>query len=66
MVRGLWNEVIVNKYLRKKSVVAWLRQGRRKWTGGSNIWRALTSYLNILNDWMVWNLGDLKGCQNWY
>jgi hypothetical protein len=58
MVPGLWHEVIVSKYLRKKSVVEWLRQGSRKWTGGSNIWRALTSSLTIINDWLVWKPGD--------
>jgi hypothetical protein len=58
MVPGLWHEVIVKKYLRKKSVVAWLRQGNKKWTGGSNIWRALTSSLSIINDWLAWKPGD--------
>jgi hypothetical protein len=58
MVPGLWHEVIVNKYLRKKSVAAWLRQGSRKWSGGSNIWRALTLSLNIINEWLVWKPGD--------
>jgi len=58
MVPQLWHEVIVNKYLKKKFVAAWLGQGSKKWTGGSNIWRALTSSLNILNEWLVWKPGD--------
>jgi len=53
MVPSLWHEVILSKYLRKKSVVEWLRKGSRKWYGGSNIWRALTSSLTIINDWLV-------------
>jgi hypothetical protein len=58
MVPGLWHEVILRKYLRKKSVVEWLREGSRKWSGVSNIWRALTSSLTIITDWLVWKPGN--------
>jgi hypothetical protein len=53
MVPVLWHEVIVKKYLRKNSVLAWLRKGNINWIGGSNIWRALTSSLSIINDWLA-------------
>jgi hypothetical protein len=58
MVPGLWHEVILKKYLRKKSVVAWFREGRKSWSGISNIWRALTSSLSIITDWLVWKPGN--------
>jgi hypothetical protein len=52
MVPGLWHEVILKKYLKKKSVVEWLREGRKSRSGISNIWRALTSSLSIITDWL--------------
>jgi hypothetical protein len=33
MVPGLWHEVIIKKYLKKKTVEEWFRQGRKNWTG---------------------------------
>jgi hypothetical protein len=44
---GLWHEVILKKYLKNKSVIEWLREGKKNWNGISNIWRALTSSLSI-------------------
>jgi ribonuclease HI len=58
MVHGLWHEVILKKYLRKKSVVAWFREGGKNWNGISNIWRALTSSLSIITDWLIWKPGN--------
>jgi hypothetical protein len=58
MVPGIWHEVILRKYLRKKSLVEWLREGRKKWIGISNIWRALTSSLTIITNWLVWKPGN--------
>jgi hypothetical protein len=57
-------------------VVAWLRQGNRKHTSGSNFWRALTSSLSIITEWLAWKPGDgrairigiypLVGAHNFY
>jgi hypothetical protein len=48
MIPGLWHEVILKKYLKKKSVVEWLREGRKNLKGISNCWRALTLSLTII------------------
>jgi hypothetical protein len=60
MVPGLWHEVILKKYLRKKSVKDWFREGKKNWPGISNIWRALTSSYNIVADWLAWKPGNGK------
>jgi hypothetical protein len=60
MVHGLWHEVVLKKYLRKKSVVDWFREGRKNWVGISNIWRALTSSLPIITEWLAWKPGNGK------
>jgi hypothetical protein len=60
MVPGLWHEVIMKKYLRKKSVTGWFREERKSWSGISNIWRALTSTTPIITDWLAWKPGDGK------
>lgn len=53
MVPGLWHEVILKKYLRKKIVAKWFREGRKNLTGISNIWRVLTSSITIITDCLV-------------
>jgi hypothetical protein len=58
MVPGLWHEVIHKKYLKKKIVVEWFREGWKNWNGISNSWRALTSSLTIITDWLVWKPGN--------
>jgi hypothetical protein len=65
MVLGLWHEVILKKYLNKKTVVEWFKEDRKNWVGISNIWRALTSSMSIITDWLVWKPGNNK-YQNWY
>jgi hypothetical protein len=37
MVHGLWHEVAFKKYLKKKTVVEWFRQGKKNWAGISNV-----------------------------
>jgi len=54
MMPGLWHEVIHKKCLKKKTVVEWFRDGWKKWNGISNSWRALTSSLIIITNWIVW------------
>jgi len=54
MLPSLWNEVIMKKYLKNKTVEEWFGQERKKWNGTLNIWRALTSSLTIITDWLVW------------
>jgi hypothetical protein len=76
MSQGLWHEVVVKKYLRKKSIVDWFREGRKNWVGISNIWRTLTSSLSIITEWLAWKPGNGKdimigvdpliGAQNYY
>jgi hypothetical protein len=53
MLPGLWHKVILQKYLKIKTMESWFRQGRNKWNGTSNFWRDLTSSMNIITDWMV-------------
>jgi hypothetical protein len=58
MIPGLWHEVIIKKYIKKKFVAEWFREGKKNWNGASNIWRALTSSFDILSDWLVWKPGN--------
>jgi hypothetical protein len=58
MMPGLWHEVIMKKYLKRKTVEKWFRQGRKNWNGTSNFWRALTSSVNIISNWLVWKPGS--------
>jgi hypothetical protein len=58
MVPRLWHEVAYKKYLKKKIVVDWFREGRKNWVGMSNCWRDLTSSLSIITDWLVWKPGN--------
>jgi hypothetical protein len=48
MVQGLWKEVIHKKYLKKKTLIEWFREGRKNLKGISNCWRALTDSLLII------------------
>jgi hypothetical protein len=54
MVPGMWHEVILKKYLKKKYVVEWFREGRLNLKGVSNCWRALTSSMHLITDWIAW------------
>jgi len=58
MMPGLWHEVTIKKYLKKKYVKEWFMQGRNNWTCTSNFWRALTTSLSIITDWLVWKSGN--------
>jgi hypothetical protein len=60
MNQGLWHEVVVKKYLKKKSVVEWFREGRKNWMGTSNTWRALITSVPIITDWLAWKPGNGK------
>jgi hypothetical protein len=60
MTQGLWHEVVVKKYLKKKSVVDWFRERRKNWVGISNIWRELITSLPIITDWLAWKPGNGK------
>jgi hypothetical protein len=60
MVPGLWHEVIMKKYLRKKSVTGWFREERKSWSSISNIWRSLTSTTPIITNWLAWKPSDGK------
>ena len=48
MLPRLWHEVIIKKYLQKKSVEAWFRQENKYRVGSSNFWRDLTSSLPVI------------------
>jgi len=48
----------MQKYLKKITVEKWFRWGRKNWNGSSNFWRALTSSVNIITDWLVWKPGS--------
>jgi hypothetical protein len=53
MLPCIWHEIILRKYLKRKTIEKWFRQGRKKWNGTSNFWRALTSSVRIITDWFV-------------
>jgi hypothetical protein len=46
--------VTIKKYVKKKIVLEWFREGRKNKTGILNCWRPLTSYLSIITDWLSW------------
>jgi hypothetical protein len=76
MMPGLWHEVIIKKYLQKKTVEEWFRLEKISSTGSSNFWRALTLSLPVISDWLAWKIGNGKtvrlgvdpivGCHNFY
>jgi hypothetical protein len=65
MSPGLWHEVILKKYLKKKSIVDWFREGRKSLKGMSNCWNALTSSMHLITDWLVWKPWKWVGYSNW-
>jgi len=58
MVPSLWHDVVKNKYLKHKSIVEWIREGRKNMKGVPNCWKALTSSLQIITNWIAWNPGN--------
>jgi len=58
MMPGLWHEVMIKKYIKKKTVEEWFRQGRFSRSGSSNLWRALAASLSIITYWLVWKPGS--------
>ena len=58
MIPRLCHELILKKYIKKKYVIEWFREGKKNYTGASNIWRSLTCSFNILSDWLVWKPGN--------
>jgi hypothetical protein len=76
MMPGLWHEVIIKKYLQKKSVETWFRMENKTWARSSNFWRALISSLPVISDWLAWHHGNgmtirlgvdpMVGCYNFY
>jgi len=57
-IPGLWNEVILKKYIRNKSVVECLRQGKKTLSRISNTLRDLISSLDIVTYWLAWKPGN--------
>jgi hypothetical protein len=60
MMPGIWHEVIIKKYLQKKTVEEWFRLEKIYSTGSSNFWRALTLSLPVISDWLSWKIGNGK------
>jgi hypothetical protein len=58
MVQGLWQEVIQKKYLKKKTITEWFREGSKNLKGISNCWRALTDSLPTITNWLAWKPGN--------
>jgi hypothetical protein len=54
MVSGIWHEVVHKKYLKKKTIIEWFREGRKHMYGMSNHWRALMTSLPIITNWLAW------------
>jgi hypothetical protein len=46
--------VVHKKYLKKKTILEWFKEGRKKGSGMSNFWRTLTTSLPIFIDWLAW------------
>ena len=56
--RGLWNEIIKEKYLRNKTMITWIRNTNKKGSNASNIWRGLINYFPSMGNSLVWKIGN--------
>lgn len=52
--KSIWNQVISAQYLRRGSILDWIRRQNRIPKGSSNVWDNLLKACNVLCDWLVW------------
>ena len=52
------NDVIFAKYLRRDTMVEWIRNPIKAKKGISTIWNSLIHSFTILGDWLVWRPGN--------
>ena len=57
---GLWYQVLISKYLKKLSVMAWLRGKNFNFHGVSVIWKGLLLTLPWLGRILAWQVGNGK------
>lgn len=55
---GLWHQVIISKYLKKLSVVTWLRGKNFCFRGVSVIWKGFLLTLLWLGRSLAWQVGN--------
>ena len=55
---GLWHHVLINKYLKNLSVVAWLRGKNFNFQGVSVIWKGFLLTLPWLGRSLAWQVGN--------
>jgi hypothetical protein len=55
-----WESLSGKKYVEMlyDTWIEWFGEGKKSYTGASNIWRALTSSFDILSYWLVWKPGN--------
>ena len=54
---GLWHQVLISKYLKNQSVVAWLRKKKSVWEA-SLIWKGFLHTLPWLGKCLAWQVGN--------
>jgi hypothetical protein len=57
-VESLWNYVVRDKYLKKSSLIDWLRRPVHKDVSASRIWASLLRALPIILHWITWLSGS--------
>lgn len=55
---GLWGLIMQDKYLEGIFVIDWIRLPQKKLVGTLNIWRGLLEVFPLLNEFLVWQVGD--------
>jgi hypothetical protein len=55
---SMWSEIIKAKYLKQRSVLNWIRDSKRVFKRISNVWSSLLHSFPIVNDWLIWKLGN--------
>lgn len=36
----------------------WIRDSKKNYKGNSNVWNSLSHAFSVVNDWLVWKLGN--------
>jgi hypothetical protein len=56
--RGLWHNIVMDKYLRHSDVIQWFRSTIFEASSASRIWRNLLKSIHLLLHWQVWLPGS--------
>ena len=55
---SLWTRVIKQKYIPSESLLDWIRKPRKSHAGGSMIWKAIVKYFSLIENNLVWDVGN--------